>query len=64
MMLDENSNDVDHDKNEEKRKLLYLLTKHGVSMEFYHELTMIYPSLIRSHQVHLTYTPILIIKLF
>ena len=40
-MLDGGSNDDD-----EKKKLLYLSTKHGVSLEFYHELTMMYPSLI------------------
>ena len=34
-----------------KKKLLYLLTKHGVSFEFYHKLTMMYPSLVRSYKV-------------
>ena len=49
--LDNNNNELGCNDDEEKKKLLYLLTKHGVSFEFYHELTMMYPHLVRSYKV-------------
>ena len=49
----ENRSTVDVDGIFDKRteSILYLLMKYGVSMEFYHELSMMFKNMPRSYQV-------------
>ena len=46
-----NLSEVTNNSEEAIKQVQYLLMKHGVSTEFYHELSMIFPELPRSYKV-------------